>query len=542
MDNLGRNPSSHGLENHKFAKLKAAYWNLPPEELVEQAVQRGEAVLSEDGAVIARTGKHTGRSPHDKFLVKEPESEGNVWWGDINRPFDPAQFDALHEKLASHLEDKEVFVQDCFGGADPNHRLPVRIITEYAWHSLFASHLFIKPDIAKTHEHIPEFTVVSIPSFHADPAQDGTNSGTFILLNFARKLVLIGGTEYAGEIKKSIFTVLNYLLPLQGVLSMHCSANIGQSNGKSEKDVALFFGLSGTGKTTLSTDPERPMIGDDEHGWTESGVFNFEGGCYAKVIRLSAETEPEIYACTHTPGTVLENVVYDESTRQLDLDEDSITENTRAGYPLTYLENIEPSGQGRHPKNIFMLTADAFGVLPPISRLTPDQAAYHFLAGYTAKVAGTEQGVTEPEATFSACFGAPFMVHPPGVYATLLAEKISKHKVRCWLVNTGWTGGPYGVGARMKLPHTRAMIRAALDGKLDNVKTVTDSVFGLEIPTTCPNVPDEVLQPENTWKDKDTYRQKAQLLAEKFVKNSEKFAADTPEAVSNAGPKVTVPG
>ena len=536
MDNLGRNPSRHGLENHKFAKLKAAYWNLPPEELAEQAVQRGEAVLAADGAVIARTGKHTGRSPHDKFLVKEPASAGNVWWSDINRPFDPAQFDALHEKLAAHLEGKEVFVQDCFGGADPHYHLPVRIITEYAWHSLFASHLFIKPDIAETHKHIPEFTVVSIPSFHADPAQDGTNSGTFILLNFARKLVLIGGTEYAGEIKKSIFTVLNYLLPLQGVLSMHCSANIGQSN-----DTALFFGLSGTGKTTLSTDPERPMIGDDEHGWTGGGVFNFEGGCYAKVIRLSAQTEPEIYACTRTPGTVLENVVYDEATRQLDLDDDSITENTRAGYPLTYLENIEPSGQGKHPKNIFMLTADAFGVLPPISRLTPEQAAYHFLAGYTAKVAGTEQGVTEPEATFSACFGAPFMVHPPVVYATLLAEKIAKYNVRCWLVNTGWTGGPYGVGTRMKLPHTRAMIRAALAGKLDNVKTVTDPVFGLKIPTTCPNVPDEVLQPENTWQDKDAYRRKAQLLAEQFIKNSEQFAADTPEAVRNAGPKVTVP-
>ncbi len=535
MENTGRNPSRHGLENHNFTNLKTAYWNLAPDELVERAVERGEAVLSEHGALIARTGKHTGRSPNDKFLVKEPSSEANVWWGDINRPFDPAKFDALHAKLAKHLEGKEIFVQDCFGGADPNHRLPVRIITEYAWHSLFAAHLFIKPDISKTHEHVPGFTVVSIPSFKADPAQDGTHSETFILLNFAKKLVLIGGTEYAGEIKKSVFTILNYLLPLKNVLSMHCSANVGKN-----EHTALFFGLSGTGKTTLSTDPERPMIGDDEHGWTNDGVFNFEGGCYAKVIRLSEETEPEIYACTRKFSTVLENVVYDEASRKLDLDDDSLTENTRAGYPLTYLDNIEPSSRGAHPKNIFMLTADAFGVLPPISRLTPEQAAYHFLAGYTAKVAGTERGVTEPEATFSACFGAPFMVHPPGVYAKLLAERIAKHDVRCWLVNTGWTGGPYGIGTRMKLPHTRALIRAALEGKLDNIETVTDPVFGLEIPTTCPEVPPEVLQPENTWKDKDAFRQKAQELAEKFTQNAEQFVGDTPEAVRNAGPKVAV--
>ena len=535
MVTVGRNPSRHGLDHHGFARLKKAFWNLAPAGLVEQAVRGGEAVLSEHGAVVARTGVHTGRSPNDKFLVKETSSEKHVWWGDVNRPFDPAKFDAIHKKLAAHLEGKEVFVQDCFGGADPDHRLPVRIITEYAWHSLFATHLFIKPDFAQTHEHVPEFTVVSIPSFKANPETDGTNSGAFILLNFAKKLVLIGGTEYAGEIKKSVFTILNYLLPLKNILSMHCSANVG-----SEGDIALFFGLSGTGKTTLSTDPDRPMIGDDEHGWTDRGVFNFEGGCYAKVIRLSAETEPEIFACTRKFGTVLENVVFDKASRRLDLDDDSLTENTRAGYALTYLDNIVPSGTGGHPKNIFMLTADAFGVLPPIAKLTPEQAAYHFLSGYTAKVAGTERGIVEPQTTFSTCFGAPFMVHQPGVYARMLAERIARHNAKCWLVNTGWTGGPYGVGSRMKLPHTRALIRSALGGKLDTVATVTDPVFGLEIPTTCPDVPAEVLQPENTWKDKAEYRAKAQQLAEQFLKNSEQFATDTPEAVRAAGPSVAV--
>ena len=538
MENRGDHrgtPSRHGLENQGFGGVASVHRNLTRKELVELAVARGEAVLSEHDAVITRTGKHTGRSPNDKFLVREPSSEADVWWGNVNRDFDPAKFDALHTRVAEFLQGKEVFVRDCYAGADPAYRFPVRIITEYAWHNLFATNLFIQPEPGKTAELEPQFTVVSIPSFKADPDRDGTRSPTFILLNFAKRLVLIGGTEYAGEIKKSVFTVLNYLLPLKGVLSMHCSANVGEQG-----DTALFFGLSGTGKTTLSTDPERPMIGDDEHGWADDGVFNFEGGCYAKVIKLSPEGEPEIYACTRKFGTVLENVVYDEATRKLDLDDDTITENTRAAYPLTHLDNIEPSSRGGHPKNIFMLTADAFGVLPPIAKLTADQAAYHFLAGYTAKVAGTERGVTEPEATFSACFGAPFMVHKPGVYAKMLAEKIAKHDARCWLVNTGWTGGPYGVGTRMKLAHTRATIHAALNGDLDGVEFVTDPVFGVEVPTSCPGVPGEVLRPEETWADKAAYRSKAQELAEKFAKNSGQFADDTPEAVRNAGPKVAV--
>jgi phosphoenolpyruvate carboxykinase (ATP) len=382
---------------------------------------------------------------------------------------------------------------------------------------------------------VPEFTIISVPGFHAEPERDGTRSGTFIIVHFGKKTVIIGGTAYAGEIKKSVFTILNYTLPLRSVLSMHCSANISN-----EGDTALFFGLSGTGKTTLSTDPERRMIGDDEHGWTDRGVFNFEGGCYAKVIRLSREGEPQIYACTRKFGTILENVSIDATTRRINLDDDSLTENTRAAYPLTHLDNIEPSGMGGHPRNIFMLTCDAFGVLPPVARLSPDQAAYHFLAGYTAKVAGTERGITEPKTTFSPCFGAPFMSLHPSVYAKMLAENIARHQARCWLVNTGWTGGPYGVGSRMKLAHTRAMIRAALSGALGNVATVADPVFDLRIPRECPGVPAELLQPENTWKDKNAYRTQAHNLAERFLKNFERFANDTPEAVRNAGPRVAV--
>ncbi|MGH9861891.1 MAG: phosphoenolpyruvate carboxykinase (ATP), partial [Candidatus Acidiferrales bacterium] len=404
MNTVGWNPSRFGLENHGLRNLKTAYWNLPTPALYEHVVRRDEAVISHLGALVARTGDHTGRSPNDKFLVREPSSEKNIWWGEINRPFEPEHFDALYARLCTHLQGREIFVQDCFAGADTEFRLPIRVLTEQAWHSLFARNLFIRPDWSKTQEHVPEFTVLSVPSFHAEPELDATRSGTFIIVHFGRKLVIIGGTAYAGEIKKSVFTILNYTLPLQSVLSMHCSANIG-----ARQDVALFFGLSGTGKTTLSTDPERRMIGDDEHGWTERGVFNFEGGCYAKVIRLSPQGEPEIYACTRKFGTILENVAIDAVTRRIDLDDDSLTENTRAAYPLTHLDNIEPSGLGSHPKNIFMLTCDAFGVLPPLARLSPEQAAYHFLAGYTAKVAGTERGIIEPKTTFSPCFGAPFM-------------------------------------------------------------------------------------------------------------------------------------
>ncbi|MFQ5663029.1 MAG: phosphoenolpyruvate carboxykinase (ATP) [Terriglobia bacterium] len=535
MNIVGWNPSRHGLENHGLRNLRLAYWNLPPSRLYEHFILRHEGMISHFGPLVVRTGDHTGRSPNDKFLVKEPSSEKNIWWGEINRPFDLARFDALYARLCSYLQGKEVFVQDCFAGADPKFHLPIRVITEQAWHSLFARNMFIRPDPSKTHQHVPQFTIISAPNFRAEPERDATRSGTFIIVHFGRKLVIIGGTAYAGEIKKSVFTILNYTLPLQSVLSMHCSANIG-ANG----DVALFFGLSGTGKTTLSTDPDRRMIGDDEHGWTERGVFNFEGGCYAKVIRLSPEGEPQIYACTRKFGTILENVTIDPITRQLDLDDDSLTENTRAAYPITHLDNIEPAGQGSHPQNIFMLTCDAFGVLPPIARLSPEQAAYHFLAGYTAKVAGTERGIVEPQTTFSPCFGAPFMALHPSVYAQMLQEKIARHRVNCWLVNTGWTGGPYGVGERMKLAYTRALIRAALSGALTNVPTRADPVFDLQIPTACPEVPRQILQPENTWKDKDAYRTQALRLAEHFHKNFEPFAPDTAEAVRAAGPKVTV--
>jgi len=535
MTVVGWNPSRYGLEQHGLTNLKLTYWNLPAATLYEHAVRREEGLVSQDGPLVARTGDHTGRSPNDKFLVKEPTSEKNIWWGEVNRPFAAERFDELYVRLCRYLQGKEIFVQDCYAGADPQFRLPIRVITEQAWHSLFARNLFIRPEPGATSDHVPEFTVFSVPSFRAEPEHDATRSGTFIIVHFGKKLVLIGGTAYAGEIKKSVFTILNYTLPLQSVLSMHCSANIGR-----EGDVALFFGLSGTGKTTLSTDSERRMIGDDEHGWTDRGVFNFEGGCYAKVIRLSPEGEPEIYACTRKFGTVLENVTIDPVTRQLDLDDDSLTENTRAAYPLTHLDNIEPSGLGGHPKNIFMLTCDAFGVLPPIARLTPEQAAYHFLAGYTAKVAGTERGIKDPQTTFSPCFGAPFMSLHPGVYAKMLQEKIARHQVSCWLVNTGWTGGPYGVGQRMKLGYTRAMIRAGLNGWLNDVPTVNDSIFDLHTPTYCPGVPAEILQAENTWKDAGAYRVKALQLAEKFHKNFERFASETTEAVRAAGPKIPV--
>jgi phosphoenolpyruvate carboxykinase (ATP) len=534
MDNIGLHPSRFGLEHHGLRGLPTAYWNLPIAALYEQILERKEGAVAAPGSLVFRTGEHTGRSPQDKFVVREPSSEKNIWWGEVNRPIEPERFDALYDRVSAYLEGREVFVQDCFAGADPTYRLPIRVVTEKAWHSLFARHMFIRPQPSELPEHAPAFTILSVPGLQAVPARDATRSPTFILVHFGRKLVLIGGTAYAGEIKKSVFTILNYTLPLQSVLSMHCSANIGRDG-----DAALFFGLSGTGKTTLSTDPERRMIGDDEHGWTDRGVFNFEGGCYAKVIRLSPEGEPQIYACVHKFGTVLENVVFDPATRRLDLDDESVTENTRAAYPLDFLDNIEPSGLGGHPKNIFMLTCDAFGVLPPIARLTPEQAAYHFLAGYTAKVAGTERGIVEPQTTFSPCFGAPFMALHPSVYARMLQEKMAQHRAACWLVNTGWTGGPYGVGQRMKLGYTRALLRAALTGALPDAAD-TDPVFDLRIPRSCPGVPAEILRPENTWKDKSAYRAQAAQLAERFHKNFERFAAETSEAVRHAGPKVPV--
>jgi phosphoenolpyruvate carboxykinase (ATP) len=523
-----------GLEAHGIQNVARVYWNLSVPALYEEAVRRREGLIALEGPLVCRTGQHTGRSPNDKFIVREPSSEDKVWWSKVNRPIEPHFFDLLHRRMVNYVEGRELFVQDCFAGADPRYRLRVRIITEQAWHSLFARHMFIDvPDAVEQPAHTPEFTVIDMPGLHAEPAANGTNSEVFIILNFAKKLVLIGGTSYAGEIKKSIFTVMNYLLPLGNVLSMHCSANVGPQG-----DVALFFGLSGTGKTTLSSDAERRLIGDDEHGWSEDGVFNIEGGCYAKMIRLSEEAEPQIYSITKRFGTVLENVKMDAATRRLDLDDDSLTENTRGAYPLEYIENAVLSGDGGHPRNIVMLTADAFGVLPPIARLSPAGAMYHFLSGYTAKVAGTEKGVTEPKATFSTCFGAPFMVLHPTVYAKFLGDKIARHEARVWLVNTGWTGGPYGVGARMRIAHTRAMIRAALSGELDGVAYDTDPVFNLEVPHSCPGVPADVLTPRNTWKDPAAYDEQARKLARMFVENFKSFENDAPPDVRAAGPRL----
>jgi len=523
-----------GLESVGIDGSARVYWSPSPASLYEEVVRRREGMIAAEGALVCTTGQHTGRSPNDKFIVKEPSSEKHVAWGKVNRAIDAAAFDGLERRMLTYLRGKELFVQDCWAGADPAYRLPIRVITEKAWHSLFARHLFIpETDRAKLREHAPEFTVIDVPSFTADPAHDKTNSEVFILLNFAKRRVLIGGTNYAGEIKKSIFTVMNYLLPLRDVMPMHCSANIGPGG-----DVALFFGLSGTGKTTLSSVADRQLIGDDEHGWSSRGVFNFEGGCYAKMIRLSQEAEPQIYATTHRFGTVLENVACDATTRLLDLNDDSLTENTRGAYPLSFIDNAVPSGQGGHPTNVVMLTADAFGVLPPIARLSPAAAMYHFLSGYTAKVAGTERGVTEPKATFSTCFGAPFMVWDPSLYAKLLGERIAKHNVNVWLVNTGWTGGAYGVGSRMKIAHTRAMINAALSGALQNVGYNKDAVFNLDVPKSCPNVSPEVLTPRETWKDKAAYDAQAAKLAKMFADNFKSFEATAAPEIKAAGPGV----
>ncbi|MDR5683761.1 MAG: phosphoenolpyruvate carboxykinase [Armatimonadota bacterium] len=512
----------------------AVYWNLSSPELVEHAVRRREGALAEGGPLVTITAPHTGRSPNDKFVVREEQTESEIWWGEVNRPMAPAHFEALRDHAFRHARTRDLYVQDLHLGADPRYRLPIRVITEYAWHSLFARNLFLRiEDPAAAALHDPQFTVVSLPSCQADPLRHGTRSETFIVLNFAQRIVLIGGTSYAGEIKKSMFTVMNYLLPRQGIPSMHCSANVG-ADGRS----ALFFGLSGTGKTTLSTDPHRPLVGDDEHGWTDEGIFNFEGGCYAKVIRLSPEAEPEIYATTRMFGTILENVVMDPSTRTLDLDDATITENTRGAYPITHLSNYVPGGRAGHPSDVVLLTADAFGVLPPIARLTPEQVMYHFLSGYTAKVAGTERGVTDPEATFSACFGAPFLPLAPGRYAELLAGRIRAHRVRAWLVNTGWTGGPFGVGRRIGIQHTRALLRAALTGDLDDVPYRSDPVFGLHVPERVPGVPQEILLPRATWSDGDAYDAQARRLARMFTENFRRFASQVSQEIRDAGPRV----
>ena len=533
MRNEGPFVSRFGLDKLGIAGAGAVYWNLPPARLVEEAVRRSEALLAAEGPLACRTGQHTGRSPHDRFVVRDPSIEGDIWWGDVNKPFDREKLDGLLQRALDHVRGRDLFVFDGYAGADPRFRLKVRVITETAWHNLFARNMFLREEDGQALSSFePSFTVLNVASLEAEPQRDGTRSSTFILLDLARRMVLIGGTQYAGEIKKSIFSVMNYYLPKQGVFPMHCSANYGATRD----DVALFFGLSGTGKTTLSADPDRTLIGDDEHGWSDDGTFNFEGGCYAKVIRLSPEGEPEIYATTRRFGTILENVAIDPESRRLDLDDDRHTENTRASYPLTQLERVDLGGVAGHPRNIVFLTCDAFGVLPPISRLTEEQAMYHFLSGYTAKVAGTEKGITEPKVTFSACFGAPFMPLHPGVYAGMLGEKMKRHDVKVWLVNTGWTGGPCGVGQRMKLGHTRRMVTAALSGELDRAETWTDPIFGLHVPAHVEGVPDQVLRPRDTWKNPADYDAKASQLADMFAENFKKYESGVSEEVKAAGP------
>lgn len=522
--------SAHGLENHGLENLNDVYWNLTTSQLYEQIIKRSEGTLAHLGPLVVRTGHHTGRSANDKFVVEEESTSENIWWGKINRPISEAQFDNIHKRMMLQLQTQDVFVQDCFAGADENYRLPVRVITQYAWHSLFARNMFIQASQKELANHVPEFTVINAPRFHAVPSVDGTNSETFIIVNFKKRMILIGGTSYAGEIKKSIFSVMNYLMPFRDVLPMHCSANIGD-NG----ETALFFGLSGTGKTTLSADQSRVLVGDDEHGWSHQGVFNFEGGCYAKLINLSAEAEPEIYQTTRRFGSILENVAMDAATRRVDLFDNTFTENTRGSYPISHIPNATRDGVGGIPKNVIFLSADAFGVLPPVSKLTTAQAMYHFLSGYTAKIAGTERGVTEPSPNFSACYGAPFMPLHPQRYAELLGERLEKYNVNVWLINTGWTGGAYGVGNRMAIAHTRAMVNAVLDGRLQDVPTVQEPFFGLHVPTECPDVPNDVLNPRNTWEDKAAYDEQARKLAGMFVENFKQYADQaTPEILAAA--------
>jgi len=525
--------SATGLDAQGLAPKGTVRWNLEAPELVQSAIRKGEGELAHMGPFVAVTKPHTGRSPNDKFVVKEPSTEADVDWGKVNQPISEAHFDLLLADVRHYLNGlDELFVEDLYCGADTDYRLSCRYVTPNAWHASFVRNMFIRPAVAELATFAPNFSILHAPEFQADPAKHGTRTSTFIVLNLAKRMILIGGTRYAGELKKSMFTVMNYLLPKQGVLSMHCSANIGPAG-----DTALFFGLSGTGKTTLSADPERGLIGDDEHGWSENGTFNFEGGCYAKVINLSKEQEPDIFATTEMFGTVLENVVLEPGTKKVAFADQSITENTRASYPLHYIRNHVPSGRGGHPKHVVFLTADAFGVLPPISKLTREQAMYYFLSGYTAKLAGTERGVTEPQATFSACFGAVFLVWHPTKYAEMLGQLLDQHGAQVWLVNTGWSGGPYGVGARMKLGYTRAMVRALLAGKLDHAQVTPDPIFGLPIPSMVEGVPAEVLQPRLTWKDGAAYDTQAKKLAAMFEENIKKFGAAVSPAILGAGPK-----
>jgi phosphoenolpyruvate carboxykinase (ATP) len=531
----GELKSEFGLKNQGLKNLKRVYWNLPTEALYEEFVFRGEGSIATGGTMAVNTGKWSARAANDKFVVQEPGSQEDIWWGEYNRPITPDKFYGLFTRMQAYLQGEQVFVQDCYAGHDEEHQLAVRIITDEAWQSHFARNMFILPTSREEYrEFIPDFTVIALPSFKADPIIDGTRSETAIILNFAEKIALIAGSRYAGEIKKSVFTTLNYLLPKAGVFSMHCSANVGK-----KKDAALFFGLSGTGKTTLSADPNRQLIGDDEHGWTDTGVFNIEGGCYAKVIRLSPEHEPQIYSTTNRFGTILENVVFDPVTRKLDLDDPTHTENTRCSYPLEFLPGVKEDGRvDSHPTNIFLLTCDASGVLPPISKLSPDQALYHFISGYTSKIAGTEIGLgTEPKITFSTCFGAPFMVHHPFVYANMLKEKMEAYGSTCWLINTGWTGGPFGIGKRISIHHTRALLDGALNGDLNKGKFRKDKIFGFQVPKACPGVPNEILDPVNTWGNKDEYWDRYDGLAARFIENFKLFTDGCPEGVEKTGPK-----
>ncbi len=530
-DNKNRHLGAHGLEKQGFRNLAAVHWNLTVSDLYERAVNRNEGHIARNGPLVALTGQHTGRSASDKFIVRDAASDPQVWW-DNNKAMEPAAFEALHQAMIAYTQGRELFVQDLFGGADQTHRLPVRVVTEFAWHSLFIQHLLIEPSTGDREDFSPEFTVIDLPAFQADPAVHGSHTGTVIAVNFTRKLVLIGGTSYAGEMKKSVFTILNYLLPPKRVMPMHCSANVGKSG-----DCAIFFGLSGTGKTTLSADASRTLIGDDEHGWSENGIFNFEGGCYAKVIKLSPEAEPEIYSTTRRFGTVLENVVMDPATRELDLDDARYTENTRAAYPIDFIPNASRTGTAPHPKNVIMLTADAFGVLPPIARLTPSQAMYHFLSGFTAKIAGTEKGLgNEPQPTFSTCFGAPFMPRHPSEYGNLLRDLIAQHQADCWLVNTGWTGGSFGVGHRMPIKATRALLAAALDGTLAHVEMRIDPHFRFRVPVSVPGVDARILNPRDTWSDSTAYDTQARKLVAMFRENFKKFESHVAADVLQAAP------
>lgn len=524
------------LEALGIHSARGIQWNLEPAELIEEAVVNGEGVLTDTGALACNTGKFTGRSPKDRYIVRDDYTEDKVWWGDINIGYDPEKFDRLYEKMVSYLDGKNLYIRDAAAGADPNHRLNIRVIDTQAWHNLFCYNMFLRLPEDEVQDFHPDFTILAVPGFKADPEIDGTRAENFAIINFKKKLILVGGTGYTGETKKGVFSVLNFLLPeKEHILSMHCSANMG----KEEEDTAIFFGLSGTGKTTLSADPNRYLIGDDEHGWTDDGIFNFEGGCYAKAIDLTEEKEPEIWRAIKF-GAILENTKFYPRTRTVDFTNSEITENTRVSYPIHHIDNAKVPSVGGTPKNIFFLTCDAFGVLPPISKLSVGQAMYHFISGYTAKVAGTETGITEPKPVFSACFGAPFMPLHPTRYAELLGEKMAKHEVNVWLVNTGWSGGPYGEGARMKLRYTRDMITAALQGKLENVDYMEHPVFGVEMPRECPGVPSEILNPRDTWSDKNKYDEKADYLAGLFTKNFQKFEEYANEEILNGGPRNAV--